>query len=234
MAFIEYIQQFFVPIRDFSAKYAVMQSSMTAAERIFPLLDVRARSPRLRHPVRPPVARGEIVFEHVWFAYQGEDWVLRDVSFRIAPGEQIAIVGATGSGKTTLIKLLDRLYDVQRGRILVDGVDVREWDLQALRRRIAVVLQDVFLFSGNVAGQHHARTARHRRARAVEAAARRVNADRFIRAAGGLRRRRSASAAPISPAASASCSRSRARSPTTRRSWCSTRRPRASTPRPRG
>src|SRR5205814_357151 len=104
-------------------------------------------------PVREGVAaraRGEIEFEHVWFAYRGEQWVLRDVSLRIAAGEHVAIVGATGSGKTTLIKLLDRLYDVQRGRILVDGIEVRDWDPTALRRRIAVVLQDVFLFSGAV------------------------------------------------------------------------------------
>ena len=156
IAFIQYIQQFFVPIRDFSAKYAVMQSSMTAAERIFALLD-EPTEPVPAVPLAPAVVRGAIEFDHVWFAYKAPDddrepeWVLRDVSFRIAPGEQVAIVGATGSGKTTIIKLLDRLYVAQRGRILVDGVDVRDWDAAALRRRIAVVLQDVFLFSGSVA-----------------------------------------------------------------------------------
>ena len=108
-------------------------------------------APRPQAPPAPSAPRGEIVFEHVWFAYRGEDWVLRDVSFRVAPGERVAIVGATGSGKTTIIKLLDRLYDVQRGRVLVDGVDVREWNLPALRREIGVVLQDVFLFNGTVA-----------------------------------------------------------------------------------
>jgi ABC-type multidrug transport system fused ATPase/permease subunit len=183
VAFISYIQQFFVPIRDFSAKYAVLQSSMTAAERIFALLDVDTE-PAPARPQVPAAVRGEIVFEHVWFAYRGEDWVLRDVSFRVAPGEQVAFVGATGSGKTTIVKLLDRLYDVQRGRILIDGVDVRDRDLHALRRRIAVVLQDVFLFSGPV----HANVALGRddipRA-AVEAAARQVNADGFIRRMGG-------------------------------------------------
>ena len=115
--------------------------------------------------------------------------MLRDVSFRIAPGERVAIVGATGSGKTTIIKLLDRLYDVQRGRILVDGVDVRDWDLQALRRRIAVVLQDVFLFTGTVADNITLGRPDIDRASGVEAAARHVNADGFIRAAGRLRRR---------------------------------------------
>jgi ATP-binding cassette subfamily B protein len=183
VAFILYIQQFFVPIRDFSAKYAVLQSSMTAAERIFALLDEPAES-LPEHPrvaVRP---RGEIVFEHVWFAYRGKDWVLRDVSFRVAAGEHAALVGATGSGKTTIIKLLDRLYDVQRGRILVDGLDVRSWDVAALRRRIAVVLQDVFLFSGSVAANVTLGRPDISRA-AVEAAAAHVNAEAFIARLGG-------------------------------------------------
>jgi ABC-type multidrug transport system fused ATPase/permease subunit len=183
VAFIQYIQQFFVPIRDFSSKYAVLQSSMTAAERIFALIDLETE-PEPATPTVPAQIRGEIVFDHVWFAYRGEDWVLHDVSFRIAPGERVAFVGATGSGKTTVVKLLDRLYDVQRGRILVDGVDVREWDVEALRRRIAVVLQDVFLFSGSV----HANVTLGRDdiSRAtVEQAACQVNADGFIRRMGG-------------------------------------------------
>ncbi len=188
IAFIQYIQQFFVPIRDFSAKYAVMQSSMTAAERIFALLDEPVE-PRPDAPEAPAVVRGAIEFDHVWFAYKTPegrepDWVLRDVSFRIAPGEQVAIVGATGSGKTTIIKLLDRLYTAQHGRILVDGVDVRDWDTAALRRRIAVVLQDVFLFSGTVADNVTLGTAGIDRAR-VEAASRYVHADEFIERMGG-------------------------------------------------
>jgi ATP-binding cassette subfamily B multidrug efflux pump len=182
-AFIQYINQFFVPIRDFSAKYAVMQSSMTAAERIFALLDEPVEpSPAVPAPRPPP--RGEIVFDRVWFAYRGEDWVLRDVSFRIEPGERVAIVGATGSGKTTIIKLVDRLYDVQRGRILVDGVEAREWDLHALRRRTAVVLQDVFLFNGSVADNITLGRRDIPRER-IEVAARHVNADGFIRRMGG-------------------------------------------------
>jgi ATP-binding cassette, subfamily B, multidrug efflux pump len=182
-AFIQYINQFFVPIRDFSAKYAVMQSSMTAAERIFALLDEPVE-PSPAVPAPPPPPRGEIVFDRVWFAYRGEDWVLRDVSFRIEPGERVAIVGATGSGKTTIIKLLDRLYDVQRGRILVDGVEAREWDLHALRRRTAVVLQDVFLFNGSVADNITLGRRDIPRER-IEVAARHVNADGFIRRMGG-------------------------------------------------
>jgi len=182
VAFIQYIQQFFVPIRDFSAKYAVMQSSMTAAERIFSLLEEEPED--VPSAPREGRGQGEIVFDHVWFAYKGETWVLRDVSFRIAPGEHVAIVGATGSGKTTLIRLLDRLYDVQRGRILVDGVDVKEWDRTALRRRIAVVLQDVFLFSGTIASNLTLGREEITRA-AVETAAAQVNADGFIQRMGG-------------------------------------------------
>jgi len=187
VAFIQYIQQFFVPIRDFSAKYAVLQSSMTAAERIFGLLDepVEVVPEHPRVPARP---RGEIVFDHVWFAYREGEWVLRDVSFRIAPGERVAIVGATGAGKTTLIKLLDGLYQVQRGRILVDGIDVRDWDLGTLRRRIAVVLQDVFLFSGSVAA-NIAMGRTDISPAAVEAAATHVNADGFVRRLGGYQAR---------------------------------------------
>ena len=189
IAFIQSIQQFFVPIRDFSSKYAVMQASMTAAERIFALLD-EPTEPAEAGGHAPAVVRGAIEFEHVWFAYKTRegrepDWVLRDVSFRIAPGEQIAIVGATGSGKTTIIKLLDRLYAAQRGRILVDGVDVRDWDAAALRRRIAVVLQDVFLFSGSVADNVSLGNLDIDRGR-VEAAARQVHADAFVDRLGGF------------------------------------------------
>jgi ABC-type multidrug transport system fused ATPase/permease subunit len=183
VAFIQYIHRFFVPIRDFSAKYAVMQSSMTAAERIFSILDMEVE-PVPEHPRVPARMRGEIEFEHVWFAYRGEEWVLRDLSFRIEAGERVAIVGATGSGKTTVIKLLDRLYDAQRGRVLVDGIDVRDWDAAALRRRIAVVLQDVFMFSGTVADNVTLGTPGIERA-TVEAACRYVHADTFVERLGG-------------------------------------------------
>jgi ATP-binding cassette subfamily B multidrug efflux pump len=183
VAFIQYIQQLFVPIRDFSTKYAVLQSAMTAAERLFALIDLELE-PTPAEPRVPVRFQGEIVFDHVWFAYRDEDWVLRDVSFRIAAGEQVALVGATGSGKTTIIKLLDRLYDVIRGRVLVDGIDVRDWDVQALRRRIAVVLQDVFLFSGTVEDNITLGRPEVSRA-AVEAAAAHVNAEGFIQRMGG-------------------------------------------------
>lgn len=180
VAFIEYMQRFFVPIRDFSTKYAVMQSAMSSAERIFELLDQPVVIANPERPTHPAVIRGRIEFQHVWFAYRGEEWVLRDVSFTVPPGERLAIVGPTGSGKTTIIKLLNRTYDVTRGRVLVDGVDVREWDLAALRRHVGVVLQDVFLFSGTIASNvslEHDDVGR----REVVEAARTVHADAFIR-----------------------------------------------------
>ena len=150
VAFKEYIHRFFVPLRDFSQKYAIMQSAMSSAERIFQLLDTPLMIESPRNSVVPKPFRGEVVFEDVWFHYKPEDPVLKGVSFRIEPGERVAVVGATGSGKTTTIKLLNRFYDIQRGSIRVSGVDVRDWDLQVLRRHIGVVLQDVFLFSGDV------------------------------------------------------------------------------------
>jgi ABC-type multidrug transport system fused ATPase/permease subunit len=154
--FMDWMRRFFLPLRDLSAKYSVMQSSMASCERIFQLLDTEpaVRDARRRRPRRGRPRRGrtgEVVFEHVWFAYQGEDWVLRDVSLRVAPGERAALVGATGAGKTSVIKLLTRLYEPTRGRVLLDGVDLREIPQRELRRRIAMVLQDVFLFSGSVA-----------------------------------------------------------------------------------
>jgi len=180
VAFIEYVQKFFVPIRDFSSKYAVMQSAMSAAERVFDLLDT---APTIQPPAAsgyaPERPCGRIELDHVWFAYKGDDYVLRDVSFCVNAGEKVALVGATGSGKTTIIKLLNRSYDVQKGRVLVDGVDVREWDLQALRRAVGVVSQDVFLFSGTVAD--NIRMRRHEVDDAsVRHAARVVHADSFV------------------------------------------------------
>ena len=151
IAFIEYLQKFFVPIREFGTKYTTMQSAMTAVERVFQLLDTPVTITSPSQPRAPERVRGRIVFDHVWFAYKGDDWVLRDVSFVLEPGQKIALVGATGAGKSTISKLLNRFADVQRGRILIDGVDVRDWDLKALRRQIGIVLQDVFLFAGDVA-----------------------------------------------------------------------------------
>ena len=150
VAFKEYIHRFFVPLRDFSQKYAVMQSAMSSAERIFQLLDTPVTIENAKHAAVPKPFRGEVVFDNVWFQYKPDDPVLKGVSFHIEPGERVALVGATGSGKTTTIKLLNRFYDIQKGSIKVSGVDVRDWDLDALRQHIGVVLQDVFLFSGDV------------------------------------------------------------------------------------
>jgi ATP-binding cassette subfamily B protein len=182
--FMDWMRRFFLPLRDLSAKYSVMQSAMASCERIFELLDTEpaVRDAEPAPGAAPLTARtqpGEVVFDHVWFAYQGDDWVLRDLSLRVAPGERVALVGATGAGKTSVIKLLTRLYEPNRGRVLLDGVDLREIPQRELRRRIATVLQDVFLFSGTVASNIALGRPDLDRA-AVERAARVVEADRFI------------------------------------------------------
>jgi ABC-type multidrug transport system fused ATPase/permease subunit len=172
-----------MPLRDLSAKYSVMQSSMASAERIFQLLDTEPRVLDATTAAPPPARagkRGLVEFDNVWFSYaDDDDWVLRDVSFRVEPGQSAAFVGATGAGKTTIIKLLTRLYDVSRGSIRIDGVDLREWPQQALRRRVAMVLQDVFLFSGSIE-QNLSLGREDVDAERVRGAARAVLADRFI------------------------------------------------------
>jgi ATP-binding cassette subfamily B protein len=151
VAFIQYADRFYQPVRDLSEKYNVFQSAMVASERIFETFDT---VPAVREPEKPAAMparlRGEVSFENVWFAYKDEEWVLRDVSFRIAPGEKVAIVGATGAGKTTISNLLTRFYEFQKGTIRVDGRDIREIPGAVARRQIGLVLQDVFLFSGSV------------------------------------------------------------------------------------
>jgi ATP-binding cassette, subfamily B, multidrug efflux pump len=187
VAFIEYTNRFFLPIRDLGAKYAVMQAAMASSERIFGLLDVEpavqspaaARAPRRREG--PPL-RGAVEFRGVWFAYADEDWVLRDCSFAVAPGERVALVGATGAGKTTIARLLNRFYDVTQGQVLVEGVDVREWDLVALRRHVGLVHQDPVLFTGSIEANLRL-GADGAVARAdIERAAEMANARRFIEA----------------------------------------------------
>ncbi len=149
-AFTDYIKRFFDPINDLAEKYSTMQSAMVSSERIDALLSDPAQEVLEDGSHDGPV-RGRIEFDHVWFAYEGEDWVLRDVSFAVKPGEKIAFVGATGAGKSTIIQLISRLYLPQRGRILIDGVPIEDWRLDDLRRGISVVLQDVFLFAGTIA-----------------------------------------------------------------------------------
>jgi ATP-binding cassette, subfamily B, multidrug efflux pump len=205
VAFMQYAQRFFRPIQDLSEKYNILQSAMAAGERVFKLLDTKVEitSPSEAKKVHGP---GRIEFDHVWFAYrtvsadekavadeksgaaapqgsEGEgtpDWVLRDVSFTIEPGQTIAVVGHTGAGKTTLISLLMRFYDVQRGAIRLDGVDIREMNLDDLRGRFGVVLQDPFLFTGTVGGNIRLGTTRIQD-EDVEQAAEDVNLADFIR-----------------------------------------------------
>jgi len=159
VAFLQYSQRFFRPISDLSEKFNLLQGAMASSERIFALLDtpVEITSPvrneaRRNGAVDPPAPAGIIRFEHVTFSYVEGEPVLRDVSFEVRPGQRVAIVGATGSGKTTIVSLLLRFYDVQQGRITIDGVDIRRMELAALRRLFGLVLQDVYLFSGTIGG----------------------------------------------------------------------------------
>ena len=180
--FIDYMRRFLRPLQDLSAKYSVMQSSMASSERIFQLLEketVIPDPPARAVPSAQDAQVGSVEFDGVWFAYQGEDWVLRDLSFKVEPGESVAFVGATGAGKTTVINLLSRFYEVSRGRVLVDGVDVREIPQRELRQRVATVLQDVFLFSGSVRDNISLGNVNLDPAE-VETAARAVEAHRFI------------------------------------------------------
>ena len=150
MAFLQFNEMFWRPIRDLSEKYNIMQTAMASSERVFKLLDDNTFVPDSGHPLPFENVRGKIEFRNVWFAYTKEDWVLKDASFTIEPGETIAFVGHTGAGKTTIINLLSRFYEFQRGEILIDGIDIRSIKQQELRRHMAIVLQDVFLFSGDI------------------------------------------------------------------------------------
>ncbi|HHN75478.1 MAG TPA: ABC transporter ATP-binding protein [Acidobacteria bacterium] len=180
VAFIEYSRRFFRPLQELTQRYTVMQSAMAAAERVFQLLDTRPAIVTPAAPVVLDAPRGAIRFEAVDFAYDPAAPVLRGLDFSIEPGQTVAVVGATGSGKSTLIRLLSRLYDVDRGRILIDDVDIRRLDLHALRRLVGVVPQDPFLFAGSIAGNislSDPTITPQRIRRAAEA----VQADRFIR-----------------------------------------------------
>ena len=189
VAFLEYAQKFFGPIKELGSYYSVMQSAMASSERIFALLDMRPEISSPARPAHPPEAAagvpvGEVVFDDVHFAYDRGREVLSGVSFTVLPGQKTAIVGATGAGKTTIARLLTRLYDVQRGAIRIDGIDVREMDLAELRRRVGVVLQDHVLFSGTVAGNIGLGDPLITRER-IEQAARAVQAHDFIMALPG-------------------------------------------------
>jgi len=179
VAFLQYVHRMFQPIRDLAEKYNIFQAAMASSERIFRLLDEPAKILPPTRQGTPPAAAGTIEFQDVWLSYVPGEPVLRGISFRAAPGEKIALVGPTGHGKTSIVSALCRFYDVERGRILVDGLDIREWDKTALRRHLGLVLQDVFLFSGTV-GENVGLGCPWITPEQIQAAARRVHASRFI------------------------------------------------------
>ncbi|HHY10416.1 MAG TPA: ABC transporter ATP-binding protein, partial [Firmicutes bacterium] len=178
-AFISYLEQFFRPINDLTEKYNIMQASMASAERLFLILDEKPAIAEVEKPHVLGAVKGHIEFRNVWFAYVGEEWVLKDVSFTVEPGQTVAFVGATGAGKTTIMNLLSRFYDIQKGQILIDGKDIKQLSKEELRRNVGLVMQDVFVFSGtigdnirlnnkNITDEHMKNVARH------------VNAHHFI------------------------------------------------------
>ena len=178
--FQSYVRSFFEPIQSLSDQFSTLQSAMAAGEKIFALLD---EEPLVKNPEEPKAMvspKGRIEFDHVWFSYDGEEWVLRDVSFVIEPGQTVAFVGATGAGKSSILNLIGRYYDIQKGRITIDGVDIRELSTDDIRRAVGQVQQDVFLFTGDIRGNIRLRN-EEITDEAVEAAARFVNADGFIR-----------------------------------------------------
>ena len=178
VAFVSYVEMFFRPIRELTESYTLLQSAMASSERIVLLLDEEIKIRSILKPKSLGKVRGEIEFQNVWFSYQEPEWVLRDVSFRVRPGEHVAIVGATGAGKTSIISLISRLYEIQRGRILVDGIDIRELDPAALRAKIGVVMQDVFLFAGDI--KSNIRLNQPLSDEAVRRISADIDADRFI------------------------------------------------------
>ena len=178
-AFINYIQKFFRPINDLSEKYNMLQSAMASSERIFKILDTEIDIKDPIDPVQlPENIEGKVEFEDVWFAYEDEDWVLKDINFKISPGETVALVGATGAGKTSIINLISRFYDIQDGEILIDNTNIKKIAKSNLREKIGVVLQDVFLFTGNIGSNISLNVDLDKNR--IKETAQYVNADKFI------------------------------------------------------
>lgn len=178
-AFIQYTEMFFRPIRDLSEKYNIMQTAMASSERIFKLLDNQTIIKNPDHPVQLENVKGSIEFKNVWFAYNGDEYVLKDISFNINPGETVAIVGHTGAGKTSIINTFTRFYDINKGKILLDGIEIEKLDKKELRKYISMVLQDVFLFSGTIKSNINLYDDNISDEQIIEAA-RIVGADKFI------------------------------------------------------
>ena len=187
VAFIQYLQRMYQPIRDLAEKYNIMQAAMASSERIFTTLDSQPTIQNPAAPVLPSKLRGAVEFKDVWLSYSGGEPILKGITFTAHPGERIALVGATGGGKTSIVSALCRFYEIDRGSILVDGVDIRDWDKQALRRQLGLVLQDVFLFSGDIASNITLGDERISEARMIEAARRAQIAPFIERLPGGYR-----------------------------------------------
>ena len=210
VAFLQYVERFFLPVRDLADKYTILQSAMASSERIFRVLDEPITLEDPEEATALQKVRGEIEFRDVWFAYNPGEWVLKGISFKITPGESVAFVGATGAGKTSLISLISRFYDVQRGQVLIDGHDVRAIAQTDLRRHIGAVQQDPFIFSGTIASNirlHEEGISDER----VREAARYVNAAKFIEQLPQQYESRCASAALVFRSDRSSCWLSRGR-----------------------
>ncbi|MBQ8638566.1 MAG: ABC transporter ATP-binding protein [Lachnospiraceae bacterium] len=177
--FVQYINSFFQPIQELAEQFTTLQSAVASAEKIFTLLDVKPLIREKENPVRPAEIRGKIEFDHVWFAYNDEDYILRDVSFTIEPGQKVAFVGATGAGKSSILNLIGRYYDVQKGEIRIDGVNIRDMTRDQIRESIGQVQQDVFIFTGDIKSNIRLRDEKISDEE-IRKAAQEVNAARFI------------------------------------------------------
>ena len=179
--FLQYINSFYQPIQELAEQFTSLQSAISASEKIFTLLDTKPAIAEEDHPVILPEIRGKITFDHVWFSYSGkeDDWVLKDVSFTIEPGQSVAFVGATGAGKSSILNLIGRYYEIQKGTILIDDTDIRQMSREQIRRAVGQVQQDVFLFTGDIASNIRLRDETISD-EAIREAAKEVNAARFI------------------------------------------------------